>query len=269
MGLLDPNQKSTQEHLDIEDIVDSLVVLKNGFVALVLETTSINFDLLADREQDVRIITFAGLLNSLTFPIQIVIRTQRVDVSKYQNLLSEYRQKVASAAISEQVGIYQEFIQTLTANQQILDKRFYAIIPTTVGFGEANGFFRTLLGAPAYYVNVRKAVERAKIELAPKRDHMIKQFANMGLTARQLTTDELIKLFYSVYEPDKMGLELLNVRDNSLTVGVEENTLSAYAQQLRKPETTVAANPFERNLSQSGQITNVTAPSQNPAAPAQ
>lgn len=251
MGLLDPKSKSTQQHLDIEDIRDDLVILKNGVVAVVLETTSINFDLLADREQDVRILTFAGLLNSLTFPIQILIRTQQVDISKYQNLLAEYKQKVSSAAVQQQVTIYQDFINTLTANQMILDKRFYAIVPSVKSYGEPTSMWQQMFGAPAFYVNVSNAIQRGRAELTPKRDHLIKQFANMGLSARQLTTDELIKLFYSVYEPDKTGLEMLNVRDNAVTRATTEDTRPALA---RDPNLTVAQNPFERNVSSSGQV---------------
>jgi hypothetical protein len=266
MGLLDPKNKSTQQHLDIEDIRDDFVILKNGVVSVVLETTSINFDLLADREQDVRIITFAGLLNSLTFPIQILIRTQQVDISKYQNLLSEYKLKVASSAVREQVGIYQEFITTLTANQMILDKRFYAIIPTVKSYGEPTSTWQQLFGAPAFYINVNTAIQRGLAELSPKRDHLIKQFANMGLSARQLTTDELIKLFYSVYEPDKTGLEMLNVRDNAVTTSTSEETRPAMA---RDPNLTVAQNPFQKNISQSGQVPTGVAERPSPSGPGQ
>lgn len=74
---------STQEHLNIEDIVDNLLVLKNGVVSLVLETSALNFDLLSEEEQDARILAFAYLLNGVDYPIQISVRTVRTDVSDY------------------------------------------------------------------------------------------------------------------------------------------------------------------------------------------
>lgn len=221
MGLFDPKQVSTQNHLDIEDIRDDLVVMKSGKVSIVIETTSLNFDLLADREQDARIFTFAGLLNSLKFPIQIVIRTQQTDTSKYLNLLEDYKKKVASVPLQQQVSIYQEFITTLTSNTQILNKRFYAIIPT-VGVAPVvkTNPLKTMFGKPERIVNVSELLERAKIELAPKRDHLVKQLDNMGLYAKQLKNDELIKLYYSIYEPDKVGLEVMEIREDSLTGAV-------------------------------------------------
>ena len=217
MGIFDPKQVSTQEHLDIEDIRDDLVVLKNGIVSAVIETTSVNFDLLAGQEQDSRIYTFAGLLNSLTFPIQIVIRTQQTDISKYIVLLNDYKKKVASVPLQQQVTIYQDFITNLTATTQILNKRFYVIVPTTTINAVKTSGWKLLFGKQEQIVNISDVLEKAKIELNPKRDHIIKELANMGLAARQLRNDELIKLYYSIYEPDKVGLEVLNIREDNLS----------------------------------------------------
>lgn len=227
MGIFDPKQISTQDHLDIEDIREDLVVLKNGRVSVVIETTSVNFDLLSNVEQDTKIITFAGLLNSLNFPIQIVIRTQQTDISKYLVLLDEYKQKVGSQPLVQQIDIYQDFINNLTASTQILNKRFYAIIPSLTTVAVPVSGWQKIMGRREHIQNVRQVVEKAKIELQPKRDHLIKQFGAMGLAARQLTNDELIKLYYSIYEPDKMGLDMLNLREDSMTgavvnVGIDE-----------------------------------------------
>jgi hypothetical protein len=230
MGLFDTKQISTQEHLDIEDIRDDLVILKTGKVSLVIETTSLNFDLLANNEQDARIFTFAGLLNSLNFPIQIVIRTQQTDTSKYLNLLNEYKQRVASEPLRQQVSIYQEFIGNLTATTQILNKRFYAIIPTTTIAPVQTSQLKQLFGKEEKIINIKEVMEKAIVELQPKRDHLLKQFANMGLVARQLKNDELIKLYYSIYEPDKVGLEVLNIREDNIE-GAVVNTLQERGDQ--------------------------------------
>lgn len=221
MGVLQPKQVSTQQHLDIEDIRDDLVVLKNGTVSAVLETTAVNFDLLDPQEQSASIGTFAALLNSLTFPIQIVISTQQTDTSKYLGLLDEYRQKVGDGPLGQQVTIYQEFIRNLTTNTQILNKRFFAIVPTIAAptVSKSNPI-KGLFGKQEHIINISDLVEKAKIELSPKRDHLIKQFGNMNLQARQLKNDELIKLYYSIYEPDKVGLDVLEVRRDNISGAV-------------------------------------------------
>lgn len=225
MGLLDPKQVSTQDHLDIEDIREDLVVLKNGTVSLVIETTSVNFDLLANNEQDARILTFAGLLNSLNFPIQILIRTQQTDISKYINMLEDYKNKVGSDPLRQQVGIYQDFISNLISTSQILNKRFYVVVPTTTLLGARSNGLKSVFGKRERLVNVEEIVEKANVELMPKRDHILKQLGNMGLAARQLKNDELIKLYYSIYEPDKVGLEILNIREDAVE-GAVVNTVT-------------------------------------------
>jgi len=217
MGIFDARQISTQQHLDIEDIRDNLVVLKDGTVSLVLETTSVNFDLLAGQEQQSSIATFAGLLNSLNFPIQIVISTQKTDTSKYLELLEEYKLKQKNDALNQQVNIYQEFISNLTTTSVILNKRFFAIVPTTnMPLITKSSPFKGLFGKEQKIVNLDQLMVKADTELSPKRDHLIKQFGNMGLTARQLQNDELIKLYYAIYEPDKAGLEVMNVREDDI-----------------------------------------------------
>ena len=87
---------STQDHLEIKDIVDDLVITKSGTVVMVIQTSAINFDLLAEYEQDSKIFAFAGLLNSLNFHIQILIRTRRIDISNYVDYLKIHRSRPIS-----------------------------------------------------------------------------------------------------------------------------------------------------------------------------
>jgi hypothetical protein len=266
MGLFEPKQTTTQQHLDIEDIRDNLVLLKGGKVSLVIETTSLNFELLADREQDVRIFTFAGLLNSLHFPIQIVIRTQQKDISKYKEVVEAYKQKAGSASVKEQITIYEEFITNLTTNSVILDKRFYAIIPSIMSTSVATGGLREIFGKSSTVYNADQTIAKAMLELNPKRDHLIKQFANMGLAARQMTNDELIRLYYSIYEPDKAGLEVLNIRED----GIGGALITTDVPVDEPPDIAAAANnPFQGSefRQAQGQITQVSSSGPTPAAP--
>lgn len=223
MGIFDPKRMSTQEHLDIADIKDDMVVLKNGKVSIVVETTSLNFDLLDAPEQDAKIGSFAAFLNAVNFPVQIVIKTQRTDIAGYLKLLESYKSKLTSEAITNQVTLYQDFINNLTQTTQILDKRFYTVIPTLKLPTIKNNWFKETFGTPERIANVTRIVQKAKEELYPKRDAIIKQFQNMGVAAKQLTNDELIKLYYSVYEPDKLGLEVLNLRESDVETGLVES----------------------------------------------
>jgi uncharacterized protein YkvS len=220
MGVFDTKKVSTQQHLDIEDIRDNLVVLKDGRVSAIIETTSLNFDLLDGVEQDARIGAFAAFLNSIRFPIQIVIKTQRTDIAKYLQLLNKYKQKLNSNEVINQVTIYQDFIKNLTQSTQVLDKRFYAVIPSIKLPIITTNWLKQMFGKPKKIVNISQLVQKATDELTPKIDSVIKQFGNLGIAARQLQNDELIKLYYSVYEPDRSGLDILNIREEDVEQGL-------------------------------------------------
>lgn len=222
MGIFDPKRISTQQHLDIEDIRDNMVVLKNGKISTVIETTSLNFDLLDSVEKDAKIYSFASFLNSIRFPIQIVIRTQRTDIARYLKLLENYKRQVVSQPIQQQVSIYQEFIKNLTESTQILDKRFFTVIPSVQLRVIQTSWTKQLFGKENKIINISEIVKKANEELRPKTDHIIKQYGNMGIAAKQLTNDELIKLYYSVYEPDKSGLDVLNIREQDIEQGLIE-----------------------------------------------
>ncbi len=208
---------STQQHLAIEDIRDDLVILKNGMISLVLEVNALNFDLLSEKEQDIKIMSFAGLLNSLEFPFQIVIRTERTDISTYLDRLRIYREKQISDALKRQIDIYMQFIQNLTANKDILDKTFYVVIPETGSVVQKTSSVKQFFGKKEKIINVNSIMDEIKPRLYPKRDNFIKQFKNIGLTAFQLDNDRLIKLYYSMYDPDKLGVSKLQLKTTQYT----------------------------------------------------
>ena len=194
---------STQEHLDIYTIEDHLVFCKDGSVALVLQTTALNFGLLSDEEQDATIYAYSALINSLSFPIQILIRSQRKDVSEYIELLDQRMQEVQSQKVKEAIIKYRQFIKSLVKENRVLEKRFYVIIPfSTVELGITASAFNPFAKTPQKPpFDLSYIGEKAMLALYPKRDHLIRQFARIGLKARQMTTPELISFFYNIYNP--------------------------------------------------------------------
>lgn len=199
-----PIRASTQEHLPIEDIREDLIVLKDGSCCLIIEASAINFGLLSEKEQEAMIFAYAALLNSLSFPIQILIRSTRKDVSAYLKLLSEQEKKMKKPALKKQLAKYKKFVEETVKKNEILDKDFYVVIP----------FSALELGAVKTAVSIIKKtkglpfpkayiIERAKTNLAPKRDHLVKQFNRLGIKTRQLKTKELINLFFEIYNPGK------------------------------------------------------------------
>lgn len=192
---------STQEHLDIYTIKNHLVFLKDGSCSLVLKTTALNFNLLSEEEQDATIYTYAGLLNSLSFSIQILIRSQRKNISDYINLLDTSIQSTTSQKVKESLLSYRQFVKSLVKENRVLEKKFYIIITfSAIELGISKSTFNPFAKEsqkPPYDLDYIE--EKASMALYPRRDHIIRQFARIGLKASQLTTTELVTVFYSIY----------------------------------------------------------------------
>ncbi len=209
----DPNRQkvlaSTQDHLDIYDIRDNVVLLKNGDVSLMIETTAVNFQLLSAFEQDLKIEAFSELINSLNFEMQIVIHTEPIDMRRYLVYLEESWKKIKKEALQKQMGLYIEFVKALVVQNNILQKRFFVIIPHRSGVltaDQVNPFQKlvdVVLGRKRVteLKDADRIVEKALIQLIPKRDHIMKQLSRMGLGSKQMNNKEIVQLFYSYYNP--------------------------------------------------------------------
>ena len=199
-----PIKSTTQEHLDILDISRDLVLIKDGSAALIIQVSAVNFDLLSEEEQEAIIYAYAGLLNSLTFPIQILVKSQKKDVSNYLKLLKEREDATTSINKKQQISQYREFITQIVKEGNVLDKKFYCIIPFSrieLGLQASNPLSlkkHTELPYDKAYI-----LDKALTVLNPRKDHLIRQFADVGLIAKQLNTQELIQLFYNAYNPDQ------------------------------------------------------------------
>jgi hypothetical protein len=217
------NYATTQDFIDILDVKNDLVVLKNGKVSAVLQLNSINFELLSAREQDAVISAFAGILNSLNFPIQVVIRSRAMNIEKYLNKLEKIESKISDPLLKSQAKSYRNFINNTIEVNKVLDKKFYLVVPSgykeyeNLGSGPFE-FFGRLLGNQnkrPTYVNVDDAIIKAKGDLTPKIDTLVREFEKIHINCKRLTTEELIKLYYEIYKEgaDKTGRLSTNFED--------------------------------------------------------
>lgn len=230
-------KSTTQEHLDIEDIVDSLVLLKDGSAAMIVTTTAVNFGLLSETEQDATIYAYAALLNSLTFPIQIYIRSNHKDISGYEKLLKEREIQSAKPENKERIRKYREFIEETVRQRNVLDKKFYMVIPfyvlelgvTKSASALAKSGSKNLPFDKSYILG------RAKMSLEPKRDHLIHQLTRLGLRARQLNTKELIQLFFEIYNPSSAHGQVLASPEEYETPIVQPAVAFQESPQIESP----------------------------------
>jgi hypothetical protein len=196
-----PIRSSTQQFVEIADIDNDIVMFVDGSCSLIVTTTAVNFGLLSENEQDAIIYAYAGLLNSLSFPIQVLIRTQQKDISAYLKLLEEQEDREKNPKLKNSIRLYRLFIASTVKEKDVLDKKFYIIIPfSAIELGvSANIMFgnkKQGLPYPKKYI-----FERATTVLTPKRDHILRLLARLGLRARALNTQQLVKLFFSLYNP--------------------------------------------------------------------
>lgn len=198
-----PIMSTTQNHLPVADITNDIVIYKDGGAALLMESTSLNFGLLSEKEQAAVIAAYAALINSLSFSVQIVVITQRKDISVYLNFLAEEKKKITRPLLLKLMESYQNFINDSVKKKVILGKRFFIIIPLSsleLGVGKSIQSL-TRRGGPLPYPK-SYVIKKAKIILYPRRDHLIRQSGRVGLKLRQLATPEIIDLFHRIYNPE-------------------------------------------------------------------
>lgn len=258
----DKSKASTQEHLDIEDITENMVILKTGNVAIIMSASAVNFDILSEAEQDATIYAYAAFLNSLSFPLQVIIRSKKADITTYYHHLENSMKEQPNPDLKRQIQKYMEFIQATVQQKTILDKQFYLIIT----FSPLELGLRGLKKTPANK-NKSKAqiISNAKVNLFPKRDHIIKQAARLGLTAEQLSTKELIELFYDIYNPAPTGTQRIILDTAAYDAPMVKPAVESPAPA---PPSENAQAPKEEPTAQSVQQPNASLQPQPPTQPA-
>lgn len=196
-----PIRSTTQDFIEIEEIKDDLVLNSDGSVAIVIETSAVNFGLLSEEEQDAIIYAYAAFLNSLSFPIQIVIISRKMNISSYLELLAKEQERQQSPKLRNQIARYYEFISSIVKQNLVLEKKFYIVIPFSPLELGVKGAFNIFPGKKTKRLPFPKEYiyERAKTALFPKRDHILRQLTRTGIRGQQLTTQQLIELFFSLY----------------------------------------------------------------------
>lgn len=209
---------TTQEHILISDIKDDIVFLRQGGGALILQVFAVNFGLLSEREQASIIFSFAQMLNSLSFSIQIFIYSERLNISSYLTLLDRARAAQTNPLLSTMIANYRQFIQTTIKENEVLDKKFYLVVP----------LYALELGLRASKTNVEQKI---KTVLYPRRDQIIRQLGRVGLKSMQLDNRKLIELFYDIYN---------GYAEETPAMGVETKSM---AVSLKQPQPTIPNRP--------------------------
>lgn len=215
---------STQNSLLISELRDGMVIMADGSFRAVIACKSINFDLMSSREREGVEFSYQNFLNALYFPIQIFIRSQRVDIGPYLDRLEEIRRSQDNMLLNVLMDDYIQFIDVLSQEANIMDKSFFIITPYFPAGDISNvveqgkGFFSNIFSGGAKANAVTKidkvTYEKAKDEIRNRVDSVISGLLQVGIQATQLSTKELGELYYNIYNPDTAVREPLGNFDN-------------------------------------------------------
>ncbi len=195
----------TQRYLDIAEIREDVVVLKDGTLRTVLMVSSLNFALKSEDEQQAVIQGYMQFLNSLEHPIQIVIQSRRMNVDGYLQRLKEQEDTIANELLKSQIRDYTSFISELVELGEIMQKRFFVVIPFDPLQDKKQSFMSKVSTAlaPASVVKLNEKVFRERRDrLMQRTSNVASGLGSMGLQSAMLDTQGLIELYYSVYNPD-------------------------------------------------------------------
>lgn len=203
---------STQKYLDIAGIRDDIVIMKDGSLRAVLLTSSLNFALKSEDEQNAVISNYVSFLNSFEFPLQIVVQSRRLNIDAYLERLKTMEKEQTNELLRVQTREYRQFVEELLTMERIMAKRFYVVVPYSPFSDRQKGFFSRLseaLKAAAILRLTEAKFQERRRELLGRVNLIATGLQSMGLNAIQLTTQSLIELYYNTYNPDVSEQERL------------------------------------------------------------
>jgi len=196
---------STQTYLPIAEIKEGVVVLKDGTMRVVLMVSSINFSLKSDDEQGALISSYVGFLNSIDFPLQIVIQSRQMQIEPYLEKLKLLERNQANELLRVQIADYRSFVKELVDIGQIMTKKFYVVVPFDPLSNKQKNFFSRFgeVLRPAKTIRVKESrFQQRKKDLELRIRQVVGGLESMGLNVAQLDTQALIELYYTSYNPD-------------------------------------------------------------------
>ncbi|MGI8420311.1 MAG: TraC family protein [Candidatus Levyibacteriota bacterium] len=200
------NKVSSRCQIDIKEVKDDILVLPKNRYRLILESSSINFELKSEAEQDIITDNFKTFLNSLPFPLQILIRVREIKIDNYLEKLQQKRRDEKEHIYKDQINNYGEFIKKLVSGNKILSRKFYLVIP----------FEPT---------ERHKDFPFIKEQLYLRRDIVIRALDKIGMKAKQLNSLQILDLFYSFYNQNQIKTQELKGHTIDVLINNNYDTL--------------------------------------------
>ena len=195
---------STQKFLDIAEIRDNTVIMKDGTLRAVILVSSINFSLKSEDEQNAIIAAYVGFLNNIDFPLQVVVQSRELDIENYLTALKQKEKEQTNELLKIQIAEYVQYITELISIGKIMNKKFYIVVTYNPLSDKQKGFFSSLSDAlkPGAMVKMKREMfMRRREKLTRRTENVIGALASIGLNSIELDTQSLIELYYNTYNP--------------------------------------------------------------------
>lgn len=204
-------QKSTQEFIPIKEIRDDIVVLKDGSMRVIMMASTLNFALKSEDEQNAIILQYQNFLNSLDFPVQFFIESRRLNIKPYIASLQDAEDKQDNDLLKIQIKEYIEFVKNFVKMSNVVSKSFYISVPyTTSSIEIRKGILGSLLKGLSKKTleETDDQFEERKIQLQQRADMVRQGLASAGVRTVPLNTEELIELFYELFNPGEAAKDI-------------------------------------------------------------
>lgn len=225
------NPNSTQNTLLISEIRDGIVIMSDGSFRSVVMCKAINFDLMSPQEREAIEYSFQGFLNSLYFPVQIFLRSQKVDIRPYIEKLDKIRSEHDNMLLALLMEDYIAFMSDLATQTNIMDKKFYVVVPyfpvvdAQKAVQASRNFVTNIFGKKEEAVVINEAdLETAKTELRNRVQAVLQSLMQCGIQGLPLDTQELIELYYDAYNPDTATRQQLKNFDDLTAPVIQKGT---------------------------------------------
>lgn len=198
----------SQKFLDVAEIRDDIVIMRDGTLRVVLLVSSINFSLKSVDEQNAIVQAYMQFLNGLDYPIQVVIQSRRMNIDHYMTQLDESERNQQNDLLKRQIKDYKAFVKQLVDLGDIMQKRFYVVVPLNPAIDKGTvqkGFVQRIsdIFSPTIVGKLtEERFQKLKFELSLRVNQIIGGLSSMSLNAAQLDTQSLIEMLYTVYNPE-------------------------------------------------------------------
>ncbi len=214
--------QSTQQFVDIKEIKEGVVILKNGSLRKILMVGGINFALKSEEEQNIITYAYQNFLNTLDFSAQFIIHSRKINIDAYLNRLAEYREQEQNELLKNQISEYIEFIRAFVEMNAVMTKAFFAVVPyDPVQLPGGKGLLGSFKGLVSSVGIGKKPANSQKEEnqtfehhlqqLDRRTETVINGLNQVGLRVVPLNDEELIELFYNLYNPEAVEKKELKI----------------------------------------------------------